>query len=76
VDVLMVPSGGGGLLAGLSSYFKSISPSTHICAVEPDNANPMYLSLSKNKMVSVDASRYCDGSSVKMISKVAFDICR
>lgn len=35
VDVLLVPSGGGGLLAGLSSYFKDISPSTHICAVEP-----------------------------------------
>ena len=76
VDVLLVPTGGGGLLAGVSSYFKNVSPSTKIVGVEPENANPMYLSLSKDKIVSVESSRYCDGSSVKMISKIAFDICK
>lgn len=35
VDVLLVPTGGGGLITGVSSYFKSVSPSTMVVGVEP-----------------------------------------
>lgn len=33
IDYLVVPSGGGGLLAAMSSYFKHISPTTQIVCV-------------------------------------------
>lgn len=45
IDYLIVPSGGGALLAAMCSYFKQISPTTKIVCVEPEGANPMYESL-------------------------------
>jgi threonine dehydratase len=45
IDYLIVPSGGGALLASMVSYFKQISPDTQIVCVEPENSNPMYQSL-------------------------------
>jgi threonine dehydratase len=56
----------------MCSYFKQISPTTQIVCVEPEGANPMYLSLKEDKIVSVNASRYCDGSSVKSIGQIPF----
>jgi threonine dehydratase len=33
IDYILVPSGGGGLLAAIGCYFKQISPSIHIIGV-------------------------------------------
>ena len=71
-DYLLVPSGGGALLAAMAIYFKQISPETQIVCVEPENANPMYQSLLEEKRVILSASRYCDGSSVKQIGEIPF----
>lgn len=48
IDYLFIPSGGGGLLSAIILYFKQLSPETKIVCVEPEGANPMYQSLTKN----------------------------
>ena len=45
VDYLFVPVGGGGLCAGVGSYFKTYSPKTKIIGVEPEGAPAMYEAL-------------------------------
>ncbi len=41
VDYLFVPVGGGGLSAGVGTYFKTFSPLTKIIGVEPEGAPSM-----------------------------------
>ena len=41
IDYLFVPIGGGGLISGVGSYFKQISPQTKIIGVEPAGALSM-----------------------------------
>ena len=41
VDYLFVPVGGGGLAAGVGTYFKTYSPKTKIIGVEPEGAPSM-----------------------------------
>lgn len=41
VDYLFIPVGGGGLAAGVSFYFKGMSPQTKVIGVQPDGATSM-----------------------------------
>ena len=63
-------------MAAMSIYFKQISPETQIVCVEPENSNPMYHSILESKRVVLPANRYCDGSSVKQIGEIPFEICK
>ena len=47
IDYLLVPVGGGGLSAGVGSYFKAYSPKTRIVGVEAAGAPAMKISLEK-----------------------------
>lgn len=47
IDYVFVGIGGGGLISGLGSYFKQISPNTKIIGIEPSGAPAMYESLKK-----------------------------
>jgi threonine dehydratase len=42
VDYLFIPVGGGGLSAGVGSYFRTYSPKTKIIGLEPEGAPSMY----------------------------------
>jgi threonine dehydratase len=44
-DAIFIPIGGGGLIAGIAVYIKSIQPNVKIIGVETEDANAMYLSL-------------------------------
>src|SRR4030095_6560903 len=52
IDYLFLPVGGGGLLAGVGSYFKTYSPKTKIIAVEPEGAPSLYEALKAGKPVT------------------------
>ncbi|HLQ71448.1 MAG TPA: threonine/serine dehydratase [Bacillota bacterium] len=56
VDVICVPVGGGGLLAGISTAIKEINPRIQIIGVEPEIANDTYLSLQKGVIQSISGS--------------------
>jgi len=77
VDYLFVPVGGGGLSAGVGSYFKTYSPKTKIIGLEPEGAPAMYEALKKGFPVTLDSiDRFVDGAAVKRVGDITFPICK
>ena len=76
IDYLVLPIGGGGLAAGLASYFKVLSPSTKIIGVEPAGAAAMKTSIEKGQVVTLEnIDKFVDGAAVKRVGDITFDIC-
>jgi len=77
IDYVFAPLGGGGLLAGLSSMFKELSPSTKIFGVEPEGAASMTSSLKEGKLVELKSiERFVDGAAVQKVGSRNFEICK
>ncbi|MBX2842760.1 MAG: threonine ammonia-lyase [Flammeovirgaceae bacterium] len=77
IDYLFVPIGGGGLISGVGSYFKQISPDTKIIGVEPAGAPAMKESLANGKVVKLDKiDKFIDGAAVKKVGERPFQICQ
>jgi len=77
IDYLFVPVGGGGLSAGVGSYFKTYSPKTKIIGVEPEGAPSMFEALKVGHPVTLDSiERFVDGAAVKRIGDITFSICK
>ena len=77
IDYVFVPIGGGGLCAGLGSYFQTYSPQTKIIGVEPQGAPSMKEALKAGKPVVLDSiQRFVDGASVKKVGDLTFAICK
>ncbi|SDL69352.1 threonine ammonia-lyase IlvA [Sediminibacillus halophilus] len=67
--------GGGGLISGVGSYIKSISPFTHVIGVEPEGAPGMKLSLDNDRVYPLEKiDKFVDGASVKQVGKLTFEI--
>lgn len=66
VDYILVPIGGGGLAAGVSTLAKLLNPSIKVIGVEPANANCMQESIKNKKVTTLLAvSTIADGTAVK-----------
>lgn len=52
VDVVFVPVGGGGLIAGIAGYIKAISPKTKIIGCLPENSPIMFESIKAGKVIT------------------------
>jgi threonine dehydratase len=77
VDYLFVPVGGGGLSAGVGTYFKNFSPKTKIIGLEPEGAPSMYEALKAGHPVTLDTiERFVDGAAVKRVGDITFSICK
>ncbi|HEY0679650.1 MAG TPA: threonine ammonia-lyase [Chitinophagaceae bacterium] len=77
VDYLFVPVGGGGLSAGVGSYFKLFSPRTAIIGLEPEGAPSMFNALKAGEPVTLDSiDRFVDGAAVKRVGDLTFSICK
>lgn len=77
VDYVFVPIGGGGLCAGVGSYFKEKSPHTKIIGVEPFGAPSMKEALKQGKPVLLDKiDKFVDGAAVKKVGDLTFPICK
>lgn len=77
IDYVFVPVGGGGLSAGVGSYFKTFSPSTKIIGLEPEGAPSMFEALKVGHPVTVEnIDRFVDGAAVKRIGDITFSICK
>lgn len=77
IDYLLVPVGGGGLAAGVGSYFKTYSPATRMVGVEPSGAPSMTEALKAGKPVKLDKiQRFVDGASVQKVGELTFAICQ
>jgi len=77
IDYLFIPVGGGGLSAGVGSYFKTYSPKTKIIGLEPEGAPSMFEALKAGHPVTLDSiERFVDGAAVKRVGDLTFSICK
>lgn len=75
IDYIFLPIGGGGLVSGLGSYFKHMSPNTKIIGIEPKGAPAMYESIRLNKIVKLEEiDTFVDGAAVKEVGDITFAI--
>ena len=66
VDIILVPVGGGGLAAGVSTLVKMLKPGTKVIGVEPEGAACLKASLEAGKVVTLPEVRtIADGTAVK-----------
>lgn len=66
VDYILVPIGGGGLAAGVSTLAKMLNPKIQIIGVEPAGANCMQVSLKRGEVTTLpQVSTIADGTAVK-----------
>ncbi|WP_078546276.1 threonine ammonia-lyase IlvA [Litchfieldia alkalitelluris] len=77
IDVVLASIGGGGLISGLSTYLKSISPKTKIVGVEPAGAPSMKNSILNGQLLTLDhIDKFVDGAAVKTVGEKTFEICK
>lgn len=77
IDYLFIPIGGGGLSAGVGSYFKQVSPETKIIGVEPAGAASMKLSFEKGEVTRLETmDKFVDGAAVAKVGELNFKICQ
>lgn len=77
IDYLFLPVGGGGLGAGVGSYFKTYSPKTKIIGLEPEGAPAMFEAIKQGHPVTLDSiDRFVDGAAVKRVGDITFPICK
>jgi threonine dehydratase len=54
LDCVIVPVGGGGLISGIGSVIKALSPSTKVIGVEVAASSPFTKSLAAGRIVTID----------------------
>ncbi|MCM3761275.1 threonine ammonia-lyase IlvA [Alkalihalobacillus oceani] len=77
IDYLFSSIGGGGLISGVGTYIKSISPRTKVIGCEPSGAPSMKESLKQGKVVELEKiDKFVDGAAVKKVGELPFEICK
>ncbi|QTL48477.1 MULTISPECIES: threonine ammonia-lyase IlvA [Priestia] len=75
IDYVFAGIGGGGLISGVGTYVKSISPQTAVIGVEPAGAPGMQTSLANGNVVTLPAiDPFVDGAAVKTVGTLTYDI--
>jgi threonine dehydratase len=73
LDAIFVPIGGGGLVAGIAAYVKSLYPQIRIVGVEPEDAASMHDSLRAGKRVTLErVGIFADGVAVRRVGEETF----
>ena len=68
VDYILVPVGGGGLIAGVATLAKMLNPKIKVVGVEPAEAASMTAALHAGEVVELDsADTIADGTAVKAV---------
>ncbi len=75
LDVLLVPTGGGGLLAGCALAARAAQSTVQIVGVEPDASDDWQRSLVAGKRVSVEVGQtIADGQQLPTPGRLNFDV--
>lgn len=76
-DVVFVPVGGGGLIAGIAAWIKRHSPQTRIVSVEPEDSDCFAAAMRHGRRVKLaQAGLFADGVSVRQIGEEPFRVAR
>lgn len=77
VELLVVPIGGGGLLAGVAAAVRQMRPSVALIGVEPEGAASMRMSLDAGHPVRLDSVRtIADGLAAPFAGEFTYPIIR
>ncbi|MGI8600060.1 MAG: threonine ammonia-lyase [Chitinophagaceae bacterium] len=77
IDYVLIPVGGGGLAAGVGSFFNTYYPATKIIGVEPEGAASMKAALEHGEPVTLpEIDKFVDGASVKRVGDITFKYCK
>ncbi len=76
-DTVVMPVGGGGCIAGISTYLRERSPATALVGVEPSGAASMTAALMAGGPVTLsDIDPFVDGAAVRRIGDVPYEALR
>jgi threonine dehydratase len=77
MDAVIVPIGGGGLVAGIALALKKLKPTVRIIGVEPERAASFTAALAAGKPVQIEMQpTLADGLSVPKVGSNAFQLAR
>jgi threonine dehydratase len=76
VETVLVPVGGGGLLAGVGAALKAVKPSVRIVAVEPAGCPSLHRSIEAGRPMEVECRTIADGVAVPYITEEMFPLLR
>ncbi len=78
VDVILVPIGGGGLIAGIAGYIKALSPNTKVIGCLPENSPVMAESIKANKIVDMQTLPTLSDATAGGIEPdaITFELCK
>ncbi len=75
VNTVIVPVGGGGLIAGIATALKSFNPSIHIIGVQAENVHGMAESFYKRALTEHrEDSTIADGCDVKVPGEKTYEV--
>ena len=72
---VFVPIGGGGLIAGIAVFLKSLYPDVQIIGVEPDDSDAMFQSVQQHERVTLrEVGIFVDGVAVRRVGAHTFEL--
>lgn len=77
LDAVFVPVGGGGLLAGVAAYIKSVAPpSCKVIGVETFDADALCQTLRQGERLTLnEVGLFADGTAVRQIGEESLRVC-
>lgn len=78
IDAVLVPVGGGGLIAGIAGYLKSMDNTIKIIGCQPENSRVMYESIKAGKILDMASKPTISDGTAGGIEQgsITFDLCR
>lgn len=77
MGAVLVPVGGGGLIAGVAFALKKLKPEVRVIGAQAKGAPSMQLSYASGHMVETDkSSTFADGIAIRRPGDITFDIVR
>lgn len=77
VDAIIVPVGGGGLIAGIGVVARAVKPAVKMIGVEPAHCQSLKAALAAGRVVRVESSpTLADGLAVAQVGKLPFELIR
>jgi threonine dehydratase len=74
-DLVIVPVGGGGMIAGILTWLAEHCPETRVLGIEPAGATCMQAALEAGEPVELaDIDRFVDGAAVRKAGAIPFEI--
>ena len=74
VDAVVVPIGGGGLIAGVAMAVKSVNPNIRVIGVESSDGPAMKASVDAGSLQTIDCRTVIDGLRVRRAGELNFSV--